>query len=271
LPAGEADRAFGACRAMTELVRAIRPVGDRMSIFGELKRRNIFCIAITYLAAAWPVTEVAGTVRPAFGYGDSELRVIIILLALGLIPVLVASWVFEITPEGLKQDVIDLRLCDSAKSVIKPNHRFFSDQHRDDHCDEDRHPVERSGEIDVVTECHVDRCENHELRTEQDGPGTEEAEEFRNGPCFGIEIRTDPMLDRQGQLEQDLQKKCRQKRNRERVDDHVVRIFDEQVQNGQVDENRSEIAIEQPLPRVGRLCGGYAGDVVSHQLFILLY
>ena len=76
-----------------------------MSLFSELKRRNVFRIAIAYLAAAWLVTEVAGTVLPAFGYGDAELRVIIILLAVALIPVLVLSWVFEVTPEGLRREV----------------------------------------------------------------------------------------------------------------------------------------------------------------------
>jgi len=43
-----------------------------MSLFSELRRRNVFRVAIAYLAAAWLVTEVAGTVLPAFGYGDSE-------------------------------------------------------------------------------------------------------------------------------------------------------------------------------------------------------
>jgi TolB-like protein/Tfp pilus assembly protein PilF len=74
-------------------------------MFSELKRRTVFRVAIAYLAAAWLVTEVAGTVLPAFGYGDSELRMIIVILAIALVPVLVFSWVFEFTTEGLKLEV----------------------------------------------------------------------------------------------------------------------------------------------------------------------
>jgi len=75
-----------------------------MSFFSELKRRNVFRIAAAYLAGAWLVTEVAGTVLPAFGYGEAELRIIIIILAIALLPVLVSTWVFEITPQGIVLD-----------------------------------------------------------------------------------------------------------------------------------------------------------------------
>jgi TolB-like protein/Tfp pilus assembly protein PilF len=76
-----------------------------VSLFSELKRRNVFRVAIAYLAAAWLVTEVGGTVLPAFGYGESELRIIIIVLAIAFVPVLVLSWVFEFTPAGLTREV----------------------------------------------------------------------------------------------------------------------------------------------------------------------
>jgi TolB-like protein len=76
-----------------------------MSLFSELKRRNVFRVAVAYLAASWLATEVAGTVLPAFGYGDSELRIIIIILAIAFVPVLVFSWIFEFTPEGLRLEV----------------------------------------------------------------------------------------------------------------------------------------------------------------------
>jgi TolB-like protein/Tfp pilus assembly protein PilF len=76
-----------------------------MSVFNELKRRNVFRVAIAYLAAAWLVTEVGGTVLPAFGYGDSELRIVIVILAIAFVPVLVLSWLFELTPEGLRREV----------------------------------------------------------------------------------------------------------------------------------------------------------------------
>jgi Tol biopolymer transport system component len=75
-----------------------------MSLYSELKRRNVLRAAVAYLAGAWLATEVAGTVLPAFGYGDAELRIIIIVLAIALVPVLALTWVFEITSEGVVLD-----------------------------------------------------------------------------------------------------------------------------------------------------------------------
>jgi TolB-like protein/tetratricopeptide (TPR) repeat protein len=75
-----------------------------MSLYNELKRRNVFRVAIAYLALAWLVTEVAGTLFPAFGIPDWGVRFIVILFALGLVPALIISWVYELTPEGLKRE-----------------------------------------------------------------------------------------------------------------------------------------------------------------------
>ncbi len=73
-----------------------------MPLFSELKRRNVFRVAIAYLAAAWLLTEVAGTLFPMFGYGDAPARIVVILLAIGFPLFLVFSWLYEFTPEGLK-------------------------------------------------------------------------------------------------------------------------------------------------------------------------
>jgi TolB-like protein len=73
-----------------------------MSLFTELKRRNVFRVAIAYLAAAWLLSEVATTLFPLFGFGDTPARIVVVLLAIGFPLFLVFSWVFEFTPEGLK-------------------------------------------------------------------------------------------------------------------------------------------------------------------------
>ena len=73
-----------------------------MSLYGELKRRNVFRVAIAYLAAAWLLSEVAISLFPLFGFGDTPARIVVILLAIGFPLFLVFSWVFEFTPEGLK-------------------------------------------------------------------------------------------------------------------------------------------------------------------------
>jgi len=75
-----------------------------MSLYHELKRRNVFRVAIAYLALAWLLTEVAGTLFPAFGIPDWGVRFMVIVFVLGFAPALIISWVYEITPEGLKRE-----------------------------------------------------------------------------------------------------------------------------------------------------------------------
>lgn len=75
-----------------------------MSFFGELKRRNVFRMAGLYVVGAWLVVQVAETVLPAFDVPGWVLRAIIILLAIGFIPALAFSWLFELTPDGVKRD-----------------------------------------------------------------------------------------------------------------------------------------------------------------------
>src|SRR5205809_4795597 len=72
--------------------------------FTELKRRNVIRMAGLYLVGAWLLTQVASTVLPMFGAPEWLPRSIVILLALGFVPALTFSWVFELTPEGLKRD-----------------------------------------------------------------------------------------------------------------------------------------------------------------------
>jgi TolB-like protein len=75
-----------------------------MGLIAELRRRNVFRMAGLYLVAAWLVTQVAGTLLPAFQAPPWALRTVIVLLAIGFVPALVFSWVFELTPEGPKRD-----------------------------------------------------------------------------------------------------------------------------------------------------------------------
>src|SRR5437879_3678347 len=72
--------------------------------FSELKRGNVVCMAGLYLVGAWLLVQVAGTVLPTFGAPDWLPRSVVILLAIGFLPALIFSWVFELTPQGLKRD-----------------------------------------------------------------------------------------------------------------------------------------------------------------------
>jgi len=56
------------------------------------------------VVASWLLIQVAETIFPLFGFGDTPARLVVIILSIGFIPSLIFSWVFEITPEGLKKD-----------------------------------------------------------------------------------------------------------------------------------------------------------------------
>src|SRR5438477_11903235 len=74
------------------------------NFFAQLKRRNFIRFAGLYLVGAWLLTQVASTVLPMFGAPDWLPRSIVILLAIAFLPALIFSWVFELTPQGLKRD-----------------------------------------------------------------------------------------------------------------------------------------------------------------------
>jgi len=72
--------------------------------FGELRRRNVIRMAGLYAVAAWLIVQVSGTVLPMFDAPAWLPRSLVFLLALGFIPALVFSWVFELTPAGLRRE-----------------------------------------------------------------------------------------------------------------------------------------------------------------------
>ncbi len=75
-----------------------------MSLFAELKRRNVIRMAGLYLVGAWLLVQIGETLLPIFHTPDWVLQTLVVLLAMGFIPALVFSWVFELTPDGLKRD-----------------------------------------------------------------------------------------------------------------------------------------------------------------------
>jgi TolB-like protein/Tfp pilus assembly protein PilF len=75
-----------------------------MSLYQELRRRNVIRVAAAYTVAAWLVVQVAETVYPLFGFGDAPARIVVVVVAIGFVPAIIISWAFEFTPEGLKRD-----------------------------------------------------------------------------------------------------------------------------------------------------------------------
>jgi TolB-like protein/lipoprotein NlpI len=75
-----------------------------VSFLNELKRRNVLRVGAAYIVTCWLVVQVVETLFPVYGLGDAAIRTVVNILGIGLVPVLVLSWVFEWTPQGLKRD-----------------------------------------------------------------------------------------------------------------------------------------------------------------------
>jgi adenylate cyclase len=75
-----------------------------VSLFNELKRRNVIRVGTAYIVLAWLVIQVVETVFPAFGFDEAPVRIAATLGLLGFIPTLIFAWAFELTPEGVRKE-----------------------------------------------------------------------------------------------------------------------------------------------------------------------
>ena len=73
------------------------------SLFSELRRRNVFRVALTYAVVAWLLIEIASVLLPLVDAPESLITAFVVLLALGFLVAVFISWAFEMTPEGLKR------------------------------------------------------------------------------------------------------------------------------------------------------------------------
>ena len=73
------------------------------NLFGELKRRNVYKVAVVYAIVAWLLTQIATQVFPFFEIPNWAVRLVVLLLILGFPVALILSWAFELTPEGIKR------------------------------------------------------------------------------------------------------------------------------------------------------------------------
>jgi TolB-like protein/Flp pilus assembly protein TadD len=73
------------------------------NFFGELKRRNVYKVAVAYMVAGWALAQGIAQVFPVFDIPNWVVRVIVVLIVIGFPIALVLAWAFELTPEGLKR------------------------------------------------------------------------------------------------------------------------------------------------------------------------
>jgi len=73
------------------------------TFFGELKRRNVYKVAVAYLVAGWALAQGLAQVLPVFSIPNWVIQLLVVLIILGLPVALGLAWAFELTPEGLKR------------------------------------------------------------------------------------------------------------------------------------------------------------------------
>ena len=79
------------------------------NFFGELKRRNVYKVAVAYAVVSWLLIQIATQVFPFFEIPNWAVRLVVLLLIIGFPVALIFSWAYEITPEGIKlESEIDL-------------------------------------------------------------------------------------------------------------------------------------------------------------------
>src|SRR5438445_6109816 len=83
---------------------------ESINFFAELKRRNVYKVAVAYAVVAWLLLQASSIFLPAFDAPPWVMKIFIIVIIFGFPVALILSWAFEITPEGIK-----------LESEIEPN------------------------------------------------------------------------------------------------------------------------------------------------------
>jgi adenylate cyclase len=78
-------------------------MSEKPSFFSELKRRNVYKVAVAYIVAGWALSQGIAQVFPVFDVPNWAIRIIVLLIILGFPVAVVLAWAFELTPEGLKR------------------------------------------------------------------------------------------------------------------------------------------------------------------------
>src|SRR6202140_700212 len=76
------------------------------NFFGELKRRNVYKVAVAYAVVGWLLVQVATPVFPFFEIPNWGIRLVVLAIVIGFPIALVIAWAFETTPQGIKRTEI---------------------------------------------------------------------------------------------------------------------------------------------------------------------
>src|SRR5881392_4034327 len=100
--------AFGPGMGRSAQRFALPKAGERqamnlLNLFSELKRRNVYKVAVAYAIVGWLLVQVATQVFPFLEIPNWVVRLVIVLVAIGFPIALVIAWAFEITPQGIER------------------------------------------------------------------------------------------------------------------------------------------------------------------------
>jgi TolB-like protein/Tfp pilus assembly protein PilF len=93
-------------------------MSEKPSFFAELKRRNVYKVAVAYAVVGWLLVQVATQVFPFFEIPNWAVRLVVLAIVIGFPVALVIAWAFELTPEGIKR-AEDVDLAASARQPRK--------------------------------------------------------------------------------------------------------------------------------------------------------
>jgi TolB-like protein len=73
------------------------------NFFAELRRRNVYKVAVAYVVVSWLLLQAASILLPTFEAPSWVMKAFVVLLSLGFVLAVSISWAFEMTPEGMKR------------------------------------------------------------------------------------------------------------------------------------------------------------------------
>ncbi len=91
------------------------------TFFGEVKRRNVYKVAVAYIVVCWALAQGIAQVFPVFDVPNWTVRLIVVLMVIGFPIALIFAWAFEITPEGVKRS----EEADAMPSSTRPTNRTW--------------------------------------------------------------------------------------------------------------------------------------------------
>src|ERR1043166_985415 len=91
------------------------------NFFAELKRRNVYKVAVAYVVAGWALSQGIAQGFPIFDVPNWVVRLIVVLILIGFPLALIFAWAFEITPEGVKRT----EEADAMPSSARPANRAW--------------------------------------------------------------------------------------------------------------------------------------------------